>query len=190
MSEEWCHQGQLSLRKVVCTCGMSRWHCDKTRGLSQSKGGQQEPAFPQRAPAVGGAWTSGSRLMETVGGRRVSTPAWTLAASGWTVGAKLFTEVGAWGCLVIWGAGRGTSLVLIVGLAGPSRCFLLPSVLLCPVGLCFVLGTSLCCLSRGWSRPFCSNQFCSARFLLFGSKPWFLFPLHCSGLFSCVLPFW
>lgn len=46
--EEWCHRGQLSLRKAVCTCGMSLWHPDKPRGLSQSKGGQQEPAFPQQ----------------------------------------------------------------------------------------------------------------------------------------------
>lgn len=137
--EERCHQGRLSLRKVVCTCGVSLWHPDKLRGLSQSKGGQQEPAFPSRAPARGRGWKSGSKLKEMLRGRRVSTPAWTLAASGWAVGAKLCTVVGSGGCLVIWGGGRGTSLALAVGLAGPFRCFLLHSVLLCSVGLCLGL---------------------------------------------------
>lgn len=58
--EEWCHQGQLSLRKVACTRGMSPWHSDKLRELSRSKGGQQEPAFPQQE-GEGGSQVAGSR---------------------------------------------------------------------------------------------------------------------------------
>lgn len=75
----------------MCAFGTSLWHSDELRGLSGSKGGQQEPAFPQQG-------SSRRERMEVRqqaqgdGEGEVSTAAWTLAASGWAVGAKLCTE--------------------------------------------------------------------------------------------------
>lgn len=155
--EEWCHQGQLSLRNVMCTCGKSLWHSDKPRGLSRCKGGQQEPAFPQqgcsrrermevRQQAQGDVEREKSfHISLDFGSIRVDSGSFAL---WWGPG----------GCLVIWGGGKGTSLALVVGLAGPFRCFRLHSVLL-GSGL---VSASLWCWGRGWSRPFCSNQFSSA----------------------------
>lgn len=52
-AEEWT--GQLSLRKVVCSCGMSPWCSSKPRGLSRAKHGQQGSGARERME-------SGSRL--------------------------------------------------------------------------------------------------------------------------------